>query len=100
MKEGTILENEFKTHLEADREVLTSSGVKGQKNKKRGPYRTRNGSKMEDTHTKINFYARNDLKERLDKLAKKQPKGFRHKLFNDMLEQIIIDLEELSADSD
>ncbi|WP_214285046.1 hypothetical protein [Bacillus subtilis] len=55
---------------------------------------------MEDTHTKINFYARNDLKERLDKLAKKQPKGFRHKLFNDMLEQIIIDLEELSADSD
>lgn len=49
---------------------------------------------IEDTHTRRTFLVRNDLLKQMDKLAKKQRKGFKTHLLNYALEKALEELEE------
>lgn len=49
---------------------------------------------IEETHTRKTYLIRNDLLKRLDKLAKKQSKGFKTKCINYALEQFLDKIEE------
>ncbi|SDJ73589.1 hypothetical protein [Salimicrobium halophilum] len=62
-------------------------------------YTTVKGERMTDRHIQRSFWIDKDLWRRLDALAKKQPKGFKHQLINEAIENIVEDLEEISRDT-
>jgi hypothetical protein len=49
--------------------------------------------RVEDTHTRDTYLIRNDLLERLNKVAAKQSKGFKMRLINYLLEEGLKSLE-------
>lgn len=50
--------------------------------------------RVEDTHTRSTFLFRNDLQERLDKLAKKSKvRGFKTEFINDAIEKMLNEYE-------
>lgn len=48
---------------------------------------------MEDTHVRSTFLFRRDLQERLDRIAKTQPRGFKTKFLNIAIEELLDQLE-------
>lgn len=49
---------------------------------------------IEDTHTRRTFLVRNDLLKRMDRMARKQRKGFKTHLLNHALEKVLDELEK------
>jgi hypothetical protein len=53
-----------------------------------------NRATVEDTHTRSTFLFRNDLSDRLDKLAKKKKRGFKTLFINDAIEALLDEMEK------
>lgn len=54
----------------------------------------RRATRFEDAYTRQTFFLRNDLAERLNKIAAQQSKGFKMRLINHVLENALNDFEQ------
>jgi hypothetical protein len=54
----------------------------------------RRAARFEDSYTRQTFFLRNDLAERLNKIAAQQSKGFKMRLINHVLENALDDFEQ------